>query len=315
MDDAKLELQAQIAWLYYIGNLTQQEIAKKVGLSRPTVQRFLNLAVESGIVQVKIDHTSSLCMDLARRLKAQYGLRECEVAPVEDETVGQIDRLIAMTSARFLEQTLRTPSIKGIALGTGRAISAMCQGVSRALLTDFKVVSLAGTVAADGSFNRYDASLSLAAKTDGKYYILSIPLFAQDEQDRAYWYASRTYVRQLSHYNECHLALIGVGWLGRNCSLVQDGFVSEQVMDELVAQGAVCDVLGWILDAQGQPLAHAMNQCITSFRPEVLKKRPVIGVAGGERKHAAIHAALQGGWLTGLITDQRTAEYLLRQVS
>ena len=67
MDEAKQELQAQIAWLYYIGNLTQQEIAKKVGLSRPTVQRFLNLAIESGIVQVKIDHTSNLCMDLARR--------------------------------------------------------------------------------------------------------------------------------------------------------------------------------------------------------------------------------------------------------
>ena len=69
MDDGKQDLQAQIAWLYYIGNLTQQDIAKKVGMSRPTVQRFLNLAVESGIVQVKIDHTATVCMDLAKQLK------------------------------------------------------------------------------------------------------------------------------------------------------------------------------------------------------------------------------------------------------
>ena len=126
-------------------------------------------------------------MDLANRLKAKFNLNECDVAPVEDETVAQTDRLVAMSSARFLEQTLRTPNIKGIALGTGRAIRAMCHGVSRYHLDDFKVVSLAGTVASDGSFNRYDASLSLAEKTDGKYYILSIPLFAEDEQDRAYW--------------------------------------------------------------------------------------------------------------------------------
>lgn len=312
MDDAKLELQAQIAWLYYVGGLTQQEIAKKVGLSRPTVQRLLNLAIDSGIVQVKIDHTSNLCMDLANRLKAKFNLSECDVAPVEDETVAQTDRLVAMSSARFLEQTLRTPNIKGIALGTGRAIRAMCHGVSRYHLDDFKVVSLAGTVASDGSFNRYDASLSLAEKTDGKYYILSIPLFAEDEQDRQYWYASRTYVRQLSNYDDCHLALIGVGWVGHNCSLVQDGFVTDAVMDDLVTQGAVADVLGWILDGDGQPIAHPINDCITSFRPEILQQRPVIGVAGGVRKHAAISAALKGGWLTGLITDQRTAEYLLQ---
>lgn len=313
MDDGKQDLQAQIAWLYYIGNLTQQDIAKKVGLSRPTVQRFLNLAIESGIVQVKIDHTATVCMDLAKQLKKKFGLSECEVAPVDDVTVAQVDRLIAMTSGRFLEQALRTPNIKGIALGTGRAIRAMCQGVTRHHLDDFKVVSLAGTVASDGSFNRYDASLSLADKTDGKYYILSIPLFAEDEQDRAYWYASRTYTRQLANYVECHLALIGVGWVGRNCSLVQDGFVTNDAMDELVAQGAVCDVLGWVLDADGQPIGHGINHRVTSFKQTILKQRPVIGVAGGERKHAAIHAALKGGWLNGLVTDQRTAEYLLNQ--
>ena len=312
MDEAKQELQAQIAWLYYIGNLTQQEIAKKVGLSRPTVQRFLNLAIESGIVQVKIDHTSNLCMDLARRLKDKFKLTECEVAPVEIETASQIDRLVAMTAGRFLEQVLRTPNIKGIALGTGRAVRSMCQGVSRYHLDDFKVVSLAGTVAADGSFNRYDASLSLAEKADGKYFILSIPLFAENEKDREYWYGSRTYVRQLVNYAECHVALIGVGWVGKNCSLVQDGFITESMMDELVKKGAVADVLGWLLDVDGKPLQHPINDCVTSFRPEVLKQRPVIGVAGGERKHAAILAALKGGWLSGLITDQLTAEYLFQ---
>ncbi len=311
MEDAKHEQQAHIAWLYYVGNLTQQEIARKLGLSRPTVQKFLNLAVETGIVQVKIDYTSTVCMDLALQLKKKPHLIECEVAPVHEATEPHIDKLIAMTSARFLEQVLRTPDLKSVALGSGRAISAMCHGISKTPLPNFKVVSLAGTIAADGSFNRYDASLSLADKTDGKYYILSIPLFAEDAQDRAYWYGSRTYMRQLVSYTECHLALIGVGWVGENCSLEQDGFISPQTMAALEKDGAVCDILGRILDKNGTPLKHAVNDCITSFTHEILKKRPVIGVAGGKRKHAAIHAALKGKWLDGLITDQRTAEYLL----
>jgi DNA-binding transcriptional regulator LsrR (DeoR family) len=36
-----------------------------------------------------------------------------------------------------------------------------------------------------------------------------------------------------------------------------------------------------------------------------------VGIAGGESKHAAIHAALTGGWVNVLLTDTGTAEALL----
>ena len=311
--DEKLELQAKIAWLYYIGNVTQQDIAKQLSLSRPTVQRLLSLALENGVVQVKIDHSIASSMDLAERLKKKFNLSECEVAPVEEATVSQIDKAIAVTGGRFLEQVLRRSKISGVALGTGRAVRGICHEVSRHHLDDFKVVSLAGTVVLDGSFNRYDASLSLADKTNGKYYILSIPLFAESLEDRDYWYSTRTYRRQLGCYTDCQVALIGVGWLGEKCPLVDDGFITTDVMYELLRKGAVGDVLGWVFDEQGLIINHPINECVTSFTQGVLLQRPVIGVAGGVRKHRAILAALRGGWLKGLITDQQTAEFLLSQ--
>lgn len=310
--DEKLELQAKIAWLYYIGNVTQQDIAKQLSLSRPTVQRLLSLAMENGVVQVKIDHTIAPCMDLAARLKQKFNLIECDVVPIEEATLGQIDKALSMAGSRFLEQVLRRPKVKGIALGTGRAVRSACHEVSRFLLDDFKVVSLAGTVVRDGSFNRYDASLSLADKTDGKYYILSIPLFADGLEDRDYWYRSRTYKRQLDCYADCAVAMIGVGWLGERCPLVEDGFITTETMYDLLRKGAVGDVLGWVFDENGDVIAHPINECVTSFTKDILLQRPVIGVAGGVRKHNAIKAALNGGWLKGLITDQLTAEFLLQ---
>jgi DNA-binding transcriptional regulator LsrR (DeoR family) len=309
--DEKLEIQAKIAWLYYIGNVTQQDIAKQLHLSRPTVQRFLNLALENGVVQVKIDHAMGVCMDLAQRLQQRFNLSMCEVAPIEDATSGQIDKALALTSGRFLEQVLHRPHLTGVALGTGRAIRAMCHEVARLHLDDFKVVSLAGSVALDGSFNRYDASLSLAEKTDGKYFILSIPLLADDSVDRDYWYASRVYKRQLAGYAECQIAVVGMGWVGANCPLVADGHCTSDTANELLHHGAVGEILGWVFDAQGRVIDHAFNHCITSFTKDTLAQRPVIGLAGGAHKHAAILAALRGGWLNGLITDQRTAEYLM----
>ena len=36
-----------------------------------------------------------------------------------------------------------------------------------------------------------------------------------------------------------------------------------------------------------------------------------VGLAGGERKHEAIRAALLGGWVNVLVTDMATARALL----
>ena len=38
----------------------------------------------------------------------------------------------------------------------------------------------------------------------------------------------------------------------------------------------------------------------------------VIGIAKGKRKFASLSGALKGGILNGLITDEATAEYLLK---
>ncbi|CDQ55895.1 unnamed protein product [Klebsiella pneumoniae] len=43
-----------MAWLYYVKNLTQSEIAAKMKLSRPTVINYLRLAKAREIVSVRL---------------------------------------------------------------------------------------------------------------------------------------------------------------------------------------------------------------------------------------------------------------------
>lgn len=40
-------------------------------------------------------------------------------------------------------------------------------------------------------------------------------------------------------------------------------------------------------------------------------KRPTIAFAGGPKKHDAVIAALRGGWLSGLVTDEACARAAL----
>lgn len=44
----------KVAYMYYDENMTQQEIADKLGVSRPSVSRMLQKARQNGIVEIKI---------------------------------------------------------------------------------------------------------------------------------------------------------------------------------------------------------------------------------------------------------------------
>lgn len=49
-----LDLMYDVAYLYYMNNLKQESIARKLSISKYKVSRVLKRAVEEGIVKIKI---------------------------------------------------------------------------------------------------------------------------------------------------------------------------------------------------------------------------------------------------------------------
>jgi DNA-binding transcriptional regulator LsrR (DeoR family) len=75
--------------------------------------------------------------------------------------------------------------------------------------------------------------------------------------------------------------------------------------------GAVGEIVGWAFDREGKLIEGLTNDRVASVKLDVPARRLVIGVCMGEHKVKALRAALKGKWLSGLITDERTAEGLL----
>ena len=78
-------------------------------------------------------------------------------------------------------------------------------------------------------------------------------------------------------------------------------------------EGAECDIVSRVyLDGQGNECGFALTDRTVGITAAELKKIAlVIGVAGGEAKHLAIKLALQEGYVNGLVTDEKTAKFLL----
>ena len=84
MEKEKLTKIIEVARLYYQLDYSQQEIAKKLDVSRPTVSRLLKQAKDTGIVEVKIHNPVEAGEVLTERLKEKFGLKEVIIASVSE---------------------------------------------------------------------------------------------------------------------------------------------------------------------------------------------------------------------------------------
>src|SRR3954466_6818205 len=81
LERSKLDDAARAGWLYYIAGNTQDEIAKRLKVSRATAQRLVSLCLSERLITFRLEHPIAACMELAGRLQEKHGLVHCEVVP------------------------------------------------------------------------------------------------------------------------------------------------------------------------------------------------------------------------------------------
>ncbi len=307
----KLDLATRAAWLYYVAGNTQNEIAEKLQVSRPVAQRLVAYAVEKNLIRVRIEHRLADCLTLADRLSARFGLSMCEVVPVDDDMPEAIDRKLAVAGAQVMERYLSAENPIVVAVSSGRTLKAAVDQLGQIDRPQHRLVSMVGAIAQDGSSNRYDVALHISEKTGGKHFLLPAPLIADSEAERAQWCNHRLYRIVESLSAEADVAFIGIGDIGPKCPLHVDGFITASEVQELMSLGAVAEMLGLPIDDEGKRVESPTGRRVTSLRLDAPPKRPTIGFAGGARKHRAVLAALKGGWLSGLVTDEACARAAL----
>ncbi|MGP9434396.1 sugar-binding transcriptional regulator [Ewingella sp. AOP8-B2-18] len=309
--DKKLDLAARAAWMYYVAGQTQNEIADSLGVSRQVAQRLVASALDNGLVSVHISHSVGRCMELAAQLKKRFGLGVCQVVPGQGMSDAGISHAIAVAGAEVMMQYIKQEQPMIIGVGSGRSLKAAIDELADVERPQHSSVSLIGAIASDGSCTRYDVPLLMAQKTQGRYFILPAPLFADGEDDRAVWCNHRIYRTVSEKASQADVTFIGIGTIEPGCPLHKDGFISEQDVERLMAKNAVAEVLGHFMGPEGERVESELNARLTSVGPTPHDDKPVIALAGGSAKHLAIRAALNGKWINGLVTDEACAEWLM----
>lgn len=312
LDAAHHELLARVAAMYYQQELTQNEIAAALDLSRVKIYRLLKEARDAQVVRILIDWPIKRARSLEARLAERFELDRALVLQTSASEPALLRRQIAQMAARFLEGALVDHDTMSICFGS------TTYEVISAIRIDFQanvnVVQATGSL--PHALKEFDSSAltrQLAQKLGGEAHYLSSPLLADSAAAAAVIREQAVVGRTLEQVRRADIALVGIGDLDPATS----GFVRADVADSQQLRayreaGAIGDMAWQIFDSEGRLFPCELNQRIIGVRLEELRALPrTVAVAVGVNKAAAITGALRTGAINVLCTDEATAANVL----
>jgi DNA-binding transcriptional regulator LsrR (DeoR family) len=308
-----LRLMTKVARLYYEQGLRQAEIADRLDLSQSRVSRLLKQAEKEGIVRITVAVPSGFHAELEDRLQALYGLREAVVVDCEHDDDQEALRAIGAAAAAYLETTLTAGEILGISSWSETLLAMLDNMHPQAQPGAEAVVQIlggSGNPAAEGHATRLTSRL--AQLVGGEARFLPAPGVVGSRESRRALLDDPFVAAAMRWMEEITLAIVGIGALTPSKLLAASGNVfTARELQELDEMGAVGDICLRFFDADGVPVASALDERVIGLDLEQIKQpRRTLALAGGPRKFSAIQGALRGRFVNVLITDRFTAERL-----
>lgn len=111
------------------------------------------------------------------------------------------------------------------------------------------------------------------------------------------------------------IAVVGIGSVNqqKEATILRSGYISEGEQLMFSRKGAVGDILGYFIQADGAlvPDMQIHQELIGISLADLTTIPTVIGVAGGVEKADVIVAALRGRYVNALVTDEVTARAII----
>lgn len=300
-------LMSEVATLYYKKNMTQQEIAESMHLSRQTVSKLLSDAVEEKIVEIVIHDPQAELAALEKQICDTFGIRNCVACCVSGRN-NSIHQLMTVKAAVTYLLPMLQEGGRKIAVSWGRTIQEFIRMLPETPAAGNTVFPLFG---ATDNQNDYFSSNELARKLADKLgAALKCAWFPYLTESREEW----ELLKRLSYYktmqemwDRADIAIIGIG----NTEILEvfgKAFGYSQIHSQVVG-----DIATHFFDANGAFINLYENTLCASVS-NIKNAKETIAIACGKEKAEAIAGALRTNTIDTLITDEYTARQILELV-
>lgn len=292
--------------LYYKNHLSQQEIAKRLNVSRPWVSKLLSKAQDLGIVKIEINSPLSGIPLLERQLIEAYGISHARVIP-QAQTAKDY---VALAAVGYFISQIQPKDTIGI--GWGNAVSRFLHELIPLHMPDTQTVPLAGSFGTTFETLPNYSSIQLAKKLQGSANVLHAPAFCSSKEEYEALISNQAAKKLLTMGEHADLIVTGIGTFAASF-LTRYHILSDMDIQKLKQANAIGDIAMQFLSKDGRPIDLDLTRHL--IKADIFKAkqnaRCVLSIAEGKEKAEIIHTVLSLHLVDAFFTTEETALTLL----
>jgi len=297
------------ARLYYEENLTQQEIAKRLSISRVKVYRMLTKAREEGIVRIELNAPPQDFSKVEISIENKYNIQECIIVPASDSSeilFSAMGKALTKVFNRELRDGMK------IGFGWGNTIRGVVEKAEIPKKNNIETYpSIGGLGIAYDQIHANSIAILAAEKIGAKAFVLNCPAIIDSIERKENFLAESSVKIITNQVKTLDISIIPVGYIGYDITMKKTGQISDNDIDYLKGLDIVGDINSNFIDIDGNPVKNSVQDRIININLEMLKEIPLnIALSAGEKKIESTRAALKSGVVDILITDSTIGEQL-----
>ena len=301
---------SKAAQLYYLEEIGQHQIARRMNVSVASVSRALTKARKLGIVRISIHADPDDFSQLEIQLEQAFGLRECRLVP-SSEQIEHVYAAMARSLAEILGRILRKGDTLG--LSWGETLKAVSENMPAVPIRDVDVVPITGTLGRIDT-GIYPGSLAraFAEKIGGTPYLVNTPAIVASDAVRRSLVSDGGFRQIRDMWRRLDVVLLGASGLGKDSSMYRASIFSAGELESMQAAGGVAACNFSLFDERGEPVrAEVSDKLVKLPLSELRQVEHRVLIAGTRSKVDALRSVLRSKVASTLITDVQTAQALV----
>jgi len=308
------KLKVKIAFLYYSIGLTQDEIARKLNLTRQKVNTVIGNLRNDGIVTVSIQGLEEAHVDWEKEIEETFGINHVIIA--EDYADPSLSLLkTASVAAQYLDTVISAGDTVGVSWG--RTLAATIREMRPSRKPDCRVVQLLGTQSMDEfPMKSDDIVRALANKLDCPTYMLYAPAIVSRAETRTMLLQENIIRHAFDRMRTCNVGIFGIGELTEDAPMCKMGFISKDELRQLRNDGFCADIGMNPVRADGSSGGSILDDRLLTAGIDCIRNmEKTIAIASGIEKADAVAAVLRSGCINTLIIDSSLAKKMINNMN
>ncbi|MEA5003150.1 MAG: sugar-binding domain-containing protein [Christensenella sp.] len=314
--DETRETYGKIATLYYMGELSQDEIAKIFNISRFKVSRVLKRCKELNIIEFRVNNKPHYYKSMETQIIKGLDIKKCIIVN-PGTTALESKTNVGKAGAKYLADRLKDGMLVGLDWGT--TLQTMVREFSPdqqyhdSLFVQISGSTASQSVADNWYMDGHDIVKSLAAKAGAQWSLFPVPYIVKDKVLRDMLLEEKTIKNHIDYFKKLDIAFFGISSFQPEVYVpFYKNYLSTKECNALRKVERFGELVSCPLDEQGNMVDSILKDRVMTIDPALLKVIPeTVVLAAGKDKVNSLVAAARGGYFKTMVTTEVVALSIL----